>query len=118
MRSIVYHDADKSASKNQKYKRNPVFGNFVSYDVKDGHLGDITSFENILEIGTVLGKMRWKKFGSGFLDGWLYGIIDDSGQFTGDDIAYIYDDLTTVIYGTFDKGVLTNGRERRIKGFR
>ena len=62
--------------------------------------------------------MEGQKFGPGFLDGWLFGNVDASGHFTGNDIAYIYADLTTVIYGTFANSTLIEGRERKVKGFR
>ena len=35
---------------------------------------------------------------------WLYGLVDEKGQFTGNEIAYIYPDLQTVLLGTFKKG--------------
>ena len=51
---------------------------------------------------------------------WLYGSLDTMwggpGEFSGADIAYIYPDLTTAILGTFDKGILIDGREVEIIG--
>ena len=117
LRSIVYYENGEQISEKKSCKSNPVMGRFEYYDVKDIQ-GDASSIEHIFEIGTTVEGLRWKKFGPGFLDGWLYGKVDKSGHFTGHDIAYIYADLTTVIYGTFDNGVLIQGRERKVKGFR
>lgn len=62
--------------------------------------------------------MSWKKFGLKPYDGWLYGPSDKLDSFSGTDIAHIYNDFSTVIYGNFSKGVLEAGQERRIKGYR
>ena len=118
LRSIVYYHNGESVPENVRYKDNPIFASFGSYRIQAADHRDVTNIETIFEIGTKLGKLRWRKFGPRFLDGWLYGNVDASGHFTGNDIAYIYADLTTVIYGTFDKGVLIKGRERKVKGFR
>ena len=37
---------------------------------------------------------------------WLYGKLDKNGEFTGDNIAYIYEDLETAYYGQFKRGVM------------
>ena len=37
---------------------------------------------------------------------WLYGIVDDIGEFTGDEIAYIYPDLNTALFGKFVNGTM------------
>ena len=37
---------------------------------------------------------------------YLYGIVDDNGDFTGDDISFIYQDLETALVGKFDKGIM------------
>ena len=50
--------------------------------------------------------------------GWLTGPLDSSGDFTGDNIAYLYPDLTTAILGRFDKGVLISGRAASLSGVR
>ena len=118
MRSIVYYHKGESVPEQDVYKGNPISASFVSYRVEASNHRDITNIETVLHIGTTLGTLRWKKFGPRFLDGWLYGKVDVTGNFTGNDIAYIYADLTTVIYGTFERGTLIKGRERKVKGFR
>ena len=43
--------------------------------------------------------------------GWIYGLVDsETGQFTGDNIAYIYPDLVTCLVGKFEQGRLVEGR--------
>ena len=43
--------------------------------------------------------------------GWIYGQVDtETGQFTGDNIAYIYPDLLTCLVGKFEQGRLVEGR--------
>ena len=39
---------------------------------------------------------------------WLYGLVDDIGEFTGDEIAYIYPDIKTVLLGRFINGSMVN----------
>jgi len=50
--------------------------------------------------------------------GWLYGEVDELGEFSGDNIAYIYQDLNTALLGNFQKGLMVSGREVDIIGFR
>ena len=38
--------------------------------------------------------------------GWLHGVPDQRGEMTGHQIMYIYPDLTTVLCGSFTKGVM------------
>lgn len=49
---------------------------------------------------------------------WLYGKVDEKGEFTGDNIAYIYQDLTTALRGKFREGVMVAAREVEVRGFR
>ena len=37
---------------------------------------------------------------------WLYGKLDESGQFSGHSIAYIYNDLSTAMVGEFANGLM------------
>ena len=48
--------------------------------------------------------------GKRLLEGFLYGSVDDSGQFTGPDILFLYPDLVTGILGTWREGSLVEGR--------
>ena len=44
---------------------------------------------------------------SGLLGGaWLWGKVDHYGEFSGDDIAYIYPDMKTAFRGNFEKGIM------------
>ena len=47
--------------------------------------------------------------------GYLYGHPDANGDFTGDEIAYIYPDLYTCYVGSFQKGVMINSVEGTIQ---
>ena len=47
--------------------------------------------------------------------GYLYGNPDTNGDFSGDEIAYIYPDLHTCYVGSFQKGVMLNAIEGSIK---
>ena len=47
--------------------------------------------------------------------GYLYGHPDQNGDFSGDEIAYIYPDLYTCYVGSFQKGVMINAVEGTIK---
>ena len=49
----------------------------------------------------------WKLFRWG---GCVVGRVDEDGELTGPDLAYIYPDLTTVLVGTFKKGELVSGQ--------
>jgi len=62
--------------------------------------------------------MSWKKYGLKEFDGWLYGPTNEINPLHGTNIAYIFDDFETVIFGNFTNGILIEGRERRIKGYR
>ncbi|TRY75439.1 hypothetical protein TCAL_09504 [Tigriopus californicus] len=48
-------------------------------------------------------------------DGFLYGRLDRSGEFTGSNIAYLYPDLVTCLIGEFANGQLVQGRESKIQ---
>ena len=45
---------------------------------------------------------------------WLYGEVDEIGEFTGDQIAYIYPDLKTSFLGRFVNGTMVGFIFRRI----
>jgi histone-lysine N-methyltransferase SETD7 len=47
---------------------------------------------------------------------WLYGNVDDIGEFTGDQIAYIYPDLNTALFGKFVNGTMIDASEAKIVG--
>ena len=37
---------------------------------------------------------------------YIYGIVDKNGEFTGDNIAFIYQDLELALVGQFNKGMM------------
>jgi len=41
-------------------------------------------------------------------DAWLVGKVDKDGRMTGDEIAFLYPDLSTALLGTFEEGVLVS----------
>ena len=55
----------------------------------------------------------WK----GLLGGsWIYGKVDDNGDFSGDDIAYINQDMSTAFRGRFSKGVMIKAKSVDVIG--
>ena len=40
----------------------------------------------------------------------MVGRVDEDGELTGGDLAYIYPDLTTALVGNFKKGELVSGQ--------
>ena len=39
---------------------------------------------------------------------YLYGVVDENGEFTGPDIAFIYQDLELAIVGEFQNGLMVS----------
>ena len=37
---------------------------------------------------------------------YLYGLVDKNGEFTGESVAYIYQDLKIALIGYFKKGIM------------
>ena len=72
--------------------------------------------ENIFMAGLTIGhfmfntpqpnSLMWQWRGEELNHGFLYGKVDSSGLFTGDNIAFIYPDLKTGLYGKFRNGEL------------
>ena len=46
--------------------------------------------------------------------GYLYGPLDETYSFTGKEIAYVYPDFKTAIYGTFEKSEMKDGKSCKI----
>ena len=42
------------------------------------------------------------------------GVVGPDGQFTGDEIAFMYPDLETALFGTFQSGVMISARPARL----
>ena len=62
------------------------------------------SFVGRIEDGIPVG-VCWR----GLIGGaWLYGEVDEIGEFTGDGIAYIYPDLKTALIGRFINGTMVS----------
>ena len=47
---------------------------------------------------------------------WIVGQTDDQGDLTGENIAYLYPDFSTAIFGEFRKGMLVRGKAARVTG--
>ena len=43
---------------------------------------------------------------------YLYGIVNDKGEFSGDNIAFIYQDITHALIGKFNKGIMVRFLKR------
>ena len=41
---------------------------------------------------------------------YIYGIVDKNGEFSGDDIAFIYQDLELALVGKFKNGIMVRKR--------
>jgi len=51
-------------------------------------------------------------------DGWLYGVVDAEGQFTGDEITFLYPDLETGLQGKFKNGEIVSAKAVKVVGTR
>ena len=58
--------------------------------------------------GDVPQGLAWQSRSVRMVDGFLYGEVNQDGEFTGDDISFIYPDFLTGLRGTFVGGVLQN----------
>ena len=48
--------------------------------------------------------------------GYIYGSVNAKGDFTGDDIAFVYPDFKTAFVGRFEKGIMIHARESEVTG--
>ena len=55
----------------------------------------------------------WSRLRGG---GWLVGPVDDHGEFSGANIAFLYPDFSTAILGEFQEGQLVRGKAARVSG--
>ena len=62
----------------------------------------------VFTIGDTTAGLAWQSRSMRKMDGFLYGVVDHEGEFTGDNIAFIYPDFSTGLRGTFVRGVLHN----------
>jgi len=46
--------------------------------------------------------------------GWLVGQVDQNGQFSGPNIAFLYPDFSTALFGTYANGVLVKARHSNL----
>ena len=46
--------------------------------------------------------------------GYIHGIVDSGGKFTGDNVAFIYPDLVTAFIGRFDDGRMVAGHKAKV----
>ena len=75
-----------------------------------GYLKEFSCFNNGVRIGWI-----YKGLIGG---GYVIGKVDDKGDLTGQDIAFIYPDVRTAIKGQFTCGVLESGQECRVTSSR
>ena len=61
-------------------------------------LGYFGHFENGKPVGTA-----WRGLMG---NGWIYGKVDQHGDHTGNEIAYIFNDFQTALVGRFEKGIM------------
>ena len=52
-----------------------------------------STFQNFNNLGLIGGS-------------WIYGKVDDKGEFTGHNVAYVNQDLRTLYIGTFENGLM------------
>ena len=89
-----------------------IFSNDKSSQCAANMLSSDLSFFGKFEAGIPTGYC-WK----GLLGGaWIIGKVDSKGEFTGDDIAYVYPDLETALVGTFKNGLMIKARPAEIIG--
>ena len=62
------------------------------------------SFVGWFEEGKPVGPY-WRELLGGT---YLYGVVDENGEFTGPDIAFIYQDLELALVGDFQKGLMVS----------
>ena len=65
---------------------------------------NISSFSMFLSDASL--GIAWQSRSANYMDGFLYGQVDSNGEFTGDNITFIYPDFLTGLRGSFVKGVL------------
>jgi hypothetical protein len=78
---------------------------YVSDEVV-GETGFIVNFQN----GYPQGLIWHQLIGGGF----LHGKLDSHGKFTGSDMSFIYPDMETAIYGTFEDFLMKEGRKSSV----
>ena len=52
----------------------------------------------------------WQMKSERMLEGFLYGVVDHEGKFTGDEITFLYPDLLTGLHGKFVDGEVQEAR--------
>ena len=70
----------------------------------------------VKEVSNKNGFWKWSRFGNGEHDGWLYQ--ENPEDLSNKKVTYIYDDFSTVIYGTFENKILIEGYASKIIAFR
>ena len=66
----------------------------------------------------VPGGLSWRWWGSKKVHGFLYGEVDQFGDFSGENICYVYPDFQTALRGIFVNGDLHNATAVNIVGER
>jgi hypothetical protein len=74
-----------------------------------------TSFLGKLVSGKIVGPVWFGLLGwPNEAQGFLYGKLDKKKEFTGDDLAYIYPDYLTALYGKFEKKFMKSARLSKV----
>jgi len=86
-----------------------------SFNKSTGDLEKISAGTDFKTTGPFIGKYSLGKLTgpiwmSSLGGGWIHGIVDEDGDLSGDDIMFIYPDLTSVLYGSFSRGAMTRTR--------
>lgn len=84
------------------YFHGPARGSWIGFN----EVNFIGHYKSGLPTGVV-----WTKMVGG---GWMVGCVDDSGQYTGSQIAFLYPDYSTALFGTFHNGEMIKARPARI----
>ena len=48
--------------------------------------------------------------------GWIVGCVDDAGQYSGSQIAFLYPGYSTALFGEFHKGEMVKAKPARLCG--
>ena len=83
-----------------------VLHGFARYFDKKGRLIFVGNHRNGFPV-----DICWKIIRGG---GCVVGTVDENGQMSGDNIAYIYPDYVTALVGTFTNGVMERGQEANV----
>ena len=101
-------DTVRGEGRAQSRLYDPVTGQFTNLYAgwNDGQKEDRILVTIGLFAENIPAGLAWQWRSRRKLDGFLYGEVDHGGQFTGEQISFIYPDFLTGLRGTFENGVL------------